>query len=70
MTSLLLPIVSVLLVVLAISPVRPRRALRAARRAAMLRAGRHKITGDVKLWIDGAPDKPVSHVVGSYMQIG
>jgi len=39
-------------------------------RAEMLRAGRHKITGEVKLWIDGAPEKPVSHVVGSYMQIG
>lgn len=39
-------------------------------RAELLRAGRHKITGSVKLWIDGAPDRTVSHVVGSYMQIG
>jgi len=39
-------------------------------RADLLRAGKTKITGTVRLWIDGAPDKLVSHVVGSYMQIG
>lgn len=39
-------------------------------RAELLRAGRHKITGTVTLWIDGSPDRVVSHVVGSYMQIG
>lgn len=38
-------------------------------RAELLRAGRHKITGTVKLWVDGAPDTLVSHVTGSYMQI-
>ena len=39
-------------------------------RAELLRAGKAKITGTVRLWVDGAPDKLVSHVVGSYMQIG
>jgi uncharacterized protein (TIGR00369 family) len=39
-------------------------------RAELLRAGKTKITGTVRLWVDGAPDKPVSHVVGSYMQLG
>lgn len=38
-------------------------------RAELLRAGKHKINGTVKLWIDGAPDRLVSHVVGGYMQI-
>jgi uncharacterized protein (TIGR00369 family) len=39
-------------------------------RAELLRAGKSKITGTVRLWVDGAPDKPVSYVTGSYMQIG
>jgi acyl-coenzyme A thioesterase PaaI-like protein len=39
-------------------------------RADLLRAGKSKITGTVRLWVDGAPDRLVSHVVGSYMQIG
>ncbi|HEU4733167.1 MAG TPA: PaaI family thioesterase [Kofleriaceae bacterium] len=38
-------------------------------RAELLRAGKTKIAGTVRLWVDGAPDKPVSYVVGSYMQI-
>lgn len=38
-------------------------------RADLLRAGKHKITGTVRLWVDGAPDKPVSFVTGSYMQL-
>lgn len=38
-------------------------------RAELLRAGRTAIKGTVKLWIDGAPDKPVSYVVGSYVQL-
>lgn len=38
-------------------------------RAELLRAGRSKITGTVRLWVDGAPDKLVSHVAGSYMQL-
>ena len=39
-------------------------------RAELLRAGRSKITGTVRLWVDGAPDKLVSHVAGSYMKLG
>jgi len=39
-------------------------------RADLLRAGKSKITGTVRLWVDGAPDKLVSHVVGSYMRLG
>jgi uncharacterized protein (TIGR00369 family) len=39
-------------------------------RADLLRAGKSKITGTVRLWVDRAPDRLVSHVVGSYMQIG
>lgn len=38
-------------------------------RADLLRAGKAKITGAVRLWVDGVPDKPVSHVVGSYMRL-
>jgi len=38
-------------------------------RAELLRAGKSKIAGTVRLWVDGAPDKLVSHVVGSYMQL-
>jgi uncharacterized protein (TIGR00369 family) len=38
-------------------------------RAELLRAGKHKIAGTVRLWVDGAPDKPVSFVTGSYMQL-
>jgi uncharacterized protein (TIGR00369 family) len=39
-------------------------------RAELLRAGKSKITGTVYLWIAGAPDRYVSHAVGSYMKIG
>lgn len=38
-------------------------------RADLLRAGKSKITATVQLWVDGAPDKLVSHVVGSYMRL-
>jgi uncharacterized protein (TIGR00369 family) len=38
-------------------------------RAELLRAGRSKISGIVRLWVDGAPDRPVSHVTGSYVHI-
>ena len=38
-------------------------------RAELLRAGKHKIAGTVRLWVDGAPDKLVSYVTGSYMQL-
>ena len=37
--------------------------------ALLLRAGKGKIAGDVRLWIDGAPDQPVAHVVGSYARL-
>jgi uncharacterized protein (TIGR00369 family) len=38
-------------------------------RAELLRAGKARISGQVRLWVDGAPDKPVSHVVGAYVKI-
>jgi uncharacterized protein (TIGR00369 family) len=34
--------------------------------AALLRAGRTRLAGEVRLWVDGAPDRLVSHAVGSY----
>jgi uncharacterized protein (TIGR00369 family) len=34
--------------------------------AELLRAGRTRISGQVRLWVDGADDRPVSHVVGGY----
>ena len=37
--------------------------------ARLLRAGKAKIAADVRLWIDGAPDRPVAHAVGSYARI-
>jgi uncharacterized protein (TIGR00369 family) len=39
-------------------------------RAELLRAGKTAIKGTVRLWVDGAPDRPVSHVTGSYVKIG
>lgn len=39
-------------------------------RADLLRAGRTKITGAVRLWVDGAPERLVAHAVGTYMRIG
>jgi uncharacterized protein (TIGR00369 family) len=38
-------------------------------RAELLRAGKTKITGAVRIWVDGAPDRPVSHLTGSYVHI-
>jgi uncharacterized protein (TIGR00369 family) len=38
--------------------------------ATLLRAGKTRITGDVKLWVDGAPDRLVAHAVGSYARLG
>lgn len=35
-------------------------------RAELIRAGRSRITGDVLVWVDGSPDRPVAHAVGSY----
>jgi uncharacterized protein (TIGR00369 family) len=37
--------------------------------ATLLRAGKTRITGDVRLWVDGAPDRPVAHAVGSYARL-
>lgn len=34
--------------------------------ARVLRAGKTRITGDVRLWIDGSPKRLVAHAVGSY----
>ena len=39
-------------------------------RAELLRAGKTAIKGTVRLWVDGAPDKTVSHATGSYIKIG
>jgi uncharacterized protein (TIGR00369 family) len=38
-------------------------------RTELLRAGRSKISGAVRVWVDGAPDRPVSHVTGSYVHV-
>lgn len=38
-------------------------------RAELLRVGRTKITGAIRLWIDGAPDRLVSHATGSYVHV-
>ena len=38
-------------------------------RAELLRTGKSKIAGAVRVWVDGAPDKPVSHVTGSYVHL-
>lgn len=34
--------------------------------ATLLRVGKTRITGEVRLWIDGTPDRLVAHAVGSY----
>lgn len=34
--------------------------------ATLLRAGKTRITGRVETWVDGTPDRLVSHAVGSY----
>jgi len=39
-------------------------------RATLLRAGRTRITGEVRLWVDGAPERAVAHAVGSYARLG
>jgi uncharacterized protein (TIGR00369 family) len=38
-------------------------------RAELLRTGKSKIAGAVRVWVDGAPDRPVSHVTGSYVHL-
>ncbi len=34
--------------------------------ADLLRAGRTRISGQVRIWVDGAEHRPVSHAVGGY----
>jgi uncharacterized protein (TIGR00369 family) len=51
---------------LQITFLRPARGGDLIARAELLRAGRSRITGRVLLWIDGAPDRPVSHATGNY----
>ena len=38
-------------------------------RAELLRAGKSKIAGVVRVWVDGAPERPVAHVTGSYVHL-
>ncbi|HTE50546.1 MAG TPA: PaaI family thioesterase [Kofleriaceae bacterium] len=38
-------------------------------RAEMLRAGKTRITGRVITWVDGDPDRPVSHATGAYARL-
>ena len=38
--------------------------------ATLLRAGKTRITGAVRLHVEGAPDKPVANAVGSYARLG
>jgi uncharacterized protein (TIGR00369 family) len=35
-------------------------------RAELLRAGRTRISGQVRIWVEGAEHRPVSHAVGGY----
>jgi uncharacterized protein (TIGR00369 family) len=35
-------------------------------RAELLRAGKSRISGRVMTWVEGAPDRPVSHATGAY----
>lgn len=39
-------------------------------RAELLRAGKTRISGQVRLWIEGAEDRPVAHAVGGYGVLG
>jgi uncharacterized protein (TIGR00369 family) len=39
-------------------------------RAELLRAGKSRISGQVRTWVDGAPGRPVSHAVGAYGVLG
>jgi uncharacterized protein (TIGR00369 family) len=38
-------------------------------RAELLRAGKSKMSGTVRVWVDGAPDRPVAQVTGSYVHM-
>ena len=35
-------------------------------RAELIRAGRARIFGEVRVWVDGAQERPVAHATGSY----
>lgn len=35
-------------------------------RAELIRAGRARIFGEVRVWVDGAEERPVAHATGSY----
>ena len=35
-------------------------------RAELIRAGRARIYGEVRVWVEGAEDRPVAHATGSY----
>ncbi|MCK6549986.1 PaaI family thioesterase [Myxococcota bacterium] len=39
-------------------------------RAELLRAGKVNIKGAVRVWIDGAPERPVAFATGTYVQLG
>jgi len=45
---------------------RPARGGDLVARAELLRAGKSRISGRVLAWVDGAPDRPVSHATGAY----
>jgi uncharacterized protein (TIGR00369 family) len=49
---------------------RPAAAADLVAEAKLLRAGRSRIVGEVRLWVDGAPDKPVASVIGGYARLG
>lgn len=35
-------------------------------RADLIRAGKHRIVGQVEIWVESNPDRRVSHAIGSY----
>jgi uncharacterized protein (TIGR00369 family) len=39
-------------------------------RAELLRAGRTRISGQVRIWVEGAEERPVAHAVGGYGVLG
>ena len=53
-----------------ITYLRPARGGDLVARAELLRAGKTRLTGRVTVWVDGQPDRPVSHAVGSYALLG
>ena len=38
--------------------------------ATLLRTGKTRITGDVRVWVDGARERPVAHALGAYARLG